>query len=141
MAGKTFLQCGISMCCFTSKQLTQRGHCTIDSKCLIWRKNTGNLPRCPTPLSLRLQKVTGKRKTAGGWTHWRTGVKQGRAQGRNLAGLGDDRVFRDGSSVTFHDPAQQNLRPTPHVHLVICHQQAFPEYPKPTKYLGQMVWG
>lgn len=63
-ARKTFLQCGIHVCCFTSKQLTQRGHHTTDSKCFILRKNTGSLPGWLTALSLRLQMVTRERKTA-----------------------------------------------------------------------------
>lgn len=64
LAGKTFLQCSISVCCLTSKQLTLRGHHTIGSKCLILRKNTGGLPRWLKALGLRLQRVTRKRKTA-----------------------------------------------------------------------------
>lgn len=38
LGGKPFLQCSISVCCFTSKQLTQRGHHTIGSKCLATEK-------------------------------------------------------------------------------------------------------
>lgn len=39
LAGKPFLQGSVGVCCFTSKELTPRGHHTIGSKCLTQRKH------------------------------------------------------------------------------------------------------
>lgn len=48
LAGKPFLQGSVGVCCFTSKQLTPRGHRTIGSKCLVQRKHgaPASLPHC-----------------------------------------------------------------------------------------------
>ena len=79
LAGKTFLQCSVSVCCLTSKQLTPRGHHTIGSKCLILReKNTGSLPRCLTALGLGLQMVArntenSRKAPVGCEASWRNG--------------------------------------------------------------------